>query len=228
MDIKERIKNLSTEQREQLLKRLSEERASSKDTTALFPEIVHNEKERYEPFPLNNLQQAYLLGRSTAFEMGNIPSVAYLEIVCKNLDIVRFKNAWQKLIQRHEILRSIVHNDYTQQILKEALEFIIPVDDLRKLDSDSQKQRLNKHKLEMLTTVKNTEDWPLFEVRTSKISDTVDHVHLKLDLLNFDAGSITVLFNELKEFYQNPQAEFPALTLSYRDYLLTEKKFEET
>ena len=228
MDIKERIKNLSPEQKEQLLKRLSEERSSSKETTNLFPEIVRNEKDRYEPFPLNNLQQAYLLGRSTAFEMGNIPSVAYLEIVCENLNVDKFKSAWQKLIQRHEILRSVVHPDYTQQILLEVPEFIIPIDDLRKLDNDSRKQHLNKHKFDMLSTVKNTEEWPLFEVRISKISDTLDHVHLKLDLLNFDAGSITVLFNELKELYQNPNAALPALTLSYRDYLLTEKKFENS
>lgn len=228
MDIKERIKNLTPEQRELLLKRLSEERAAVKESAVHFPEIVPNIKERYEPFPLNNLQQAYLLGRSTAFEMGNIPSVAYLELACENLDITKFKSAWQKLIQRHEILRSVVHSDYTQQILKETPEFKIQIDDLKKIDAEAQKRHLAKNKIEMLSTVKNSEDWPLFEVRLSRLTDNLDHVHFKLDLLNFDAGSITVLFNELKEFYKHPELEIPELELSYRDYLLTEKKFEQS
>jgi len=228
MDIKERLKNLTPERRALLLKRLSEERKVPEESKVLFPEIVTDLEKRYNPFPLNNLQQAYLLGRSKAFEMGNIPSVAYLELETENLDIEKFKLAWKKLIERHEILRSVIHNDYTQQILKETPEFTIQINDLRNLDIDSQKKELMNNKLEMLNTVKDSEDWPLFEVRISKLSEQLNHVHFKLDLLNFDAGSITTLFNELKELYHNSSKELPTLKLSYRDYLITEKKFEES
>lgn len=228
MDIKERLKNLSPEQRAQLLKRLSEERAGKDQPGISLPEIEKNEAERFDPFPLNNLQQAYLIGRSGAFEMGNIPSAAYVELESENLDLEKFKLAWKKLIERHEILRSVVHNNYTQQILKETPEFNIAVNDLTGLNKDEKSLKLKSIKREMLQTVKNTEDWPLFEVQVSKLNNKNEHIHFKLDLLNFDAGSIAILFNELKELYINPDAKLPELDLSYRDYLIAEKKFEQT
>ena len=80
MDIKERLNKLNPEQRAQLLKRLSEERSGQEQTGISLPEIEKNDDAKYDPFPLNNLQQAYLIGRSSAFEMGNIPSAAYIEL----------------------------------------------------------------------------------------------------------------------------------------------------
>ena len=228
MDIKERLKNLTPEQRSVLLKKLSEDRAGQESPKSMFPEVIMNTEERYETFPLNNLQQAYLIGRSNAFEMGNIPSAAYVELECKNLDLDRFKAAWMKLINRHEILRSIVNEDYTQQILKESPEFKIQINDLRSEDGELLETELKSIKKRMLHTVKSAGTWPLFEVQVSKIKDGIDHVHFKLDLLNFDAGSIAILFNELKEFYLDANKNLPGLELSYRDYLIAEKKFEET
>ncbi len=228
MDIKERLKNLTPEQRAFLLKKLSEEKSGSEKSESSLPEIIPNPADRYERFPLNNLQQAYLMGRSNAFEMGNIPSAAYVELECENLDFNRFHNAWLKLIERHEILRSVVHSDYSQQILRETPEFKIPINDFTNLDSDSRVEALKAVKKKMLHTVKNSEDWPLFEVEISKIRAGVVHVHFKLDLLNFDAGSIAILFNELMELYLDSDKELTPLSLSYRDYLIAEKKFEQT
>lgn len=83
-----------------------------------LPAIVPAPDERYQLFPLNDIQQAYWLGRSQAFELGNVATHGYLEIECVNLDLQRFNSAWQRLIERHQMLRAIVRPDGQQQIME--------------------------------------------------------------------------------------------------------------
>ena len=61
MKIKERLANLTPEQKALLLKRLRQDKANGEENKPAMPEIVPNPAERYEPFQLNNLQQAYLI-----------------------------------------------------------------------------------------------------------------------------------------------------------------------
>ena len=63
---------------------------------------------RYEPFPLTDVQRAYWLGRSNYFELGNIGCHVYIEFDLSELDRRRMQAAWQKLIDRHDMLRAVV------------------------------------------------------------------------------------------------------------------------
>ena len=46
----------------------------------------------------------------------------------------RFANAWQQVIDRHEMLRAIVLEDGTQQILPDVPRYEIPLEDFRAQD----------------------------------------------------------------------------------------------
>ena len=60
-----------------------------------------------EPFDLTNIQQAYLYGRLDNFEMGNVSTHCYSELLFSKIDSYRFEAAVNKLIQRHDALRTI-------------------------------------------------------------------------------------------------------------------------
>ena len=65
------------------------------------------------------------LGRSGTFETGNVSTHLYLEIDCIDLDLKRLETAWNKLVERHDMLRAIVLSDGRQQILESVPAYAI-------------------------------------------------------------------------------------------------------
>ncbi|MEO0688243.1 MAG: phosphopantetheine-binding protein, partial [Cyanobacteria bacterium J06649_11] len=45
---------------------------NSVKTQSQLPKLVPDLNQRYEPFPLTDIQQAYWIGRNQAFELGNV------------------------------------------------------------------------------------------------------------------------------------------------------------
>ena len=78
MTLASKLNRLSPEERTQLALRLSsaKRQAASKKTTGLA-EVHPDLENRFEPFPLTDLQQAYLIGRSEGIELGNISCHCY-------------------------------------------------------------------------------------------------------------------------------------------------------
>src|SRR5262249_29058143 len=66
-----------------------------------LPQVEPDPKHRYEPFPLTDLQQAYWVGRTDTFALGDISIHLYLEYESDQLDLERFSQAWNLLIKRH-------------------------------------------------------------------------------------------------------------------------------
>ncbi|WP_345025872.1 SagB/ThcOx family dehydrogenase, partial [Streptomyces sedi] len=75
---------------------------------APLPAVVEAVAERFEPFPVTDTQQAYLLGRTDVFELGNVSTHAYVEFEGTELDLDRFTLAWRRVIERHEMLRAVM------------------------------------------------------------------------------------------------------------------------
>ena len=92
-----------------------------------LPRIIPNPTQRYQPFPLTDVQQAYWIGRSGAFELGNIATHGYQEIESVGLDLERLNLALWQLIERHEMLRTVVLPDGQQQILQSVPKYQIEV-----------------------------------------------------------------------------------------------------
>ena len=64
--------------------------------------------DRFTPFPLTDIQQAYCVGRSAALELGNVGCHAYREFERTTVDLPRLEQAWQRVIQRHDMLRCVI------------------------------------------------------------------------------------------------------------------------
>jgi len=121
-DIRLRLSKLSPEKRELLLRRLTKAREDVDGTEALslLPILRPAPEERYEPFPLTDVQQAYLIGRRDSMELGGVSAHWYAEYEATDLDLHRLESAVRKVISRHDMLRTVFLPDGRQQTLKEV------------------------------------------------------------------------------------------------------------
>jgi len=227
-DARKRLEELSPERRallaQLLRKKAGEKEGGERRRDSELPEIVSAPDERYSPFPLTELQQAYWFGRTSAFEMGALVSCAYVEVERAGLDLERFGQAWERLIARHDMLRAVVLPDGRQQVLETVPPYRIEVLDLRGQPAEAVEARLKEVSTGMLDDPRPADEWPLYDIRATRLDDDRARLHFRFDLLAFDAASITKLFRELAVLYDNPGAELPPLEITYRDYVLAARK----
>ncbi|MFI7638950.1 amino acid adenylation domain-containing protein [Nonomuraea sp. NPDC049400] len=174
--------------------------------------VTHDPAARAEPFPLTDVQTAYLLGRQDSFGHGGVACHGYLEISYPGLDRARLEQAWNTLIARHDMLRAVISPDGYQRVLPEVPRYRV----LEGTDVESVREELG-HRVHETTT------WPLFELRV-----TAGVLHISMDSLIADWASAGVLLDELDTLLADPAAELPPLELTFRDYLLAERRLRET
>ncbi|MEA5513967.1 non-ribosomal peptide synthetase, partial [Nodularia sp. UHCC 0506] len=188
-----------------------------------LPKIQPQPQERYQPFPLTDIQQAYLIGRNAAFELGNIATHGYQEIETVGLRVAQVEMAMQRLIKRHDMLRVIVQADGQQQILSQVPDFKIAVTDLRGVDSALKDIRQN-----LSHQIRPTDSYPLFEIQAILLDENKIRFCISFDVLIGDAWSFRLLGRELVQILENPDIELPPISLTFRDYVLTEKTLRES
>ncbi|MEG4631193.1 amino acid adenylation domain-containing protein [Microcoleus sp. AR_TQ3_B6] len=192
----------------------------SPESLISLPAIAPAPQNRYQPFPLNEMQQAYWIGRNSFFEMGNVAIHGYVEIESDELDLERFSLAWQRVVERHDMLRAIVLPNGQQQILENVPAYKIEVLDLRSLAPEVAGEKLAAIRDRLSHQVLPLDRWPLFEICASQISDRRIRLHISIDALCIDGWSFQILFGDLVQFYRNPHTAIAPLQLSFRDCVL--------
>jgi amino acid adenylation domain-containing protein len=197
-------------------------------SSAVLPTIVPAPEQRYEPFPLTDMQHAFWVGRSGAIELGSVSNHGYYEIEGNDLNLERLNWALQQLVKRHDMLRAVVLPDGQQQILEQVPAYPFEVLDLRGKDEAFVKAQLEAIRERMSHQVLPSDQWPLFDFRATCLDEGRVRLHISYDLLVFDAWSLFRLFEEWFQLYQNPEVALPPLELSFRDYALAEQGLRET
>jgi amino acid adenylation domain-containing protein len=187
-----------------------------------LPTIVSAPELRHLPFPLTDIQQAYWIGRSGAFELGNVATHTYLEFDCVNMDLERLNLAWQRLIDRHDMLRAVVLPDGQQQILAQVPAYQIELLDLCGHEPQVATSQLEAIRQQMSHQIFPSDQWPLFEIRATRLDAQRFRLHFSSDALIRDASSRLILFREWSQFYENPDTPLAPLEISFRDYVLAE------
>ena len=85
-DTRQRLAKLSPERRALLMRRLQERGGQRPEAVDLWPQLAPDSVHRHDPFPLTPLQQAYWVGRDSAFEMGQVATHSYMELEGEGLD----------------------------------------------------------------------------------------------------------------------------------------------
>ncbi len=183
---------------------------------------------RHKPFPLTDVQQSYLAGRSGGMDLGSVSTHGYQEFDIKNLDAARYQQAWRSVIARHDMLRTVIHPDATQQALESVPPYTVSILDLRGLPAAEQQARLNSVRDEMSHQFLPLGVWPMFDIRLSLLDEDITRLHLSIDALLLDASSFPILLQELKIFYENSDARLPEFSLTFRDYVLNLESGEKS
>ncbi|HVT61657.1 MAG TPA: amino acid adenylation domain-containing protein [Thermoanaerobaculia bacterium] len=193
-----------------------------------LPPLVPDLAGHGEPFPLTDVQQAYWIGRSGAFELGEVATHVYMEIDTLDLDLDRLAAAWRRLIDRHDMLRAVVLPDGSQQILARVPPYEIEVCELAGRAPQAAEAELAALRLRMSHQVLPADRWPLFEVRASRRGEGRIRFHISFDFLIGDAWSWQILLRELAQLYRDPLADLPPLAISFRDYVLAALELERS
>ena len=164
------------------------------------------------PFPMTDIQQAYWAGRTGDFEFGKVATHSYSEIDAIDLDLVRLEAAWNRLVARHPMLRTVFLPDGTQQLLAEVPRYVISVE-----EGDPASIRTA-----MSHQVLPANRWPIFDIRATRIDRRITRIHLSFDAIVADISSRRILMREWGQFYRDPAAELPPLSATFRDFVLAD------
>ena len=195
--------------------------------TTKLPPLVPNRKDRYQPFPLTDIQHAYWIGQVVGLDLENAYHF-YQEIDSVQLDVSRLNAAWQRLIDRHDTLRAVVLSTGQQQILAESPRYTIAVQDLTTLSAAACEAQLLAIREEMAHQVLSLTDWPLFDLRVTQLDADHARIHISMAMIMMDGGSLQRLMGEWNALYHDPTLTLPPLELSYRDYVVWNKALETT
>ncbi|WP_231890059.1 GNAT family N-acetyltransferase [Ralstonia solanacearum] len=189
------------------------------------PRLQVAPEDRGQPFPLNDIQQAFLSGRKLLAEAERVGCHIYLEFDWRDLDVYRLNQAWNRLVSRHDVLRITLLDDGCQQIGKPA-PCRFRTRDLRRTDVAGRERALADIRASMSHNVYLPGQEPFFEIRVSLLEPRRSRVHLSIDELIVDATSLDVLLQEWLMLYRDPAAELPDPGLSFRDYQLSLEAFK--
>ncbi|CAF0780319.1 unnamed protein product [Adineta steineri] len=192
--------------------------------------LVADELSRYEPFPVTEIQLAYLIGREGVTGLGHVSAFGYSEYdFSSTFDIECFERALNCLVQRHEALRLIFPSHTEQKILKTVPYYTISIHSLDDVQS-SQKHLIERRK-QLSHQIRSADQWPLFDFQVTRfISDGSNNIrlHFGFDALILDFWSTNLILHELNQLYCNLNHNLVELKLSYRDYILTEQQWKHT
>ena len=219
---KDSQENLTPEQKRQLLAKLLQEKASQPQN-----------------FPLSFAQKRLwfldkLQPESSAY---NIPAALHLT---GELNFICLQQSLNKIIQRHEILRSsftIVKDEPIQQVyppfnLQKQLK--LPLIDLQALSIQQQEQQIKQLIKETATQPFDLSQTPLFRAKIIKLNSKENVLLFTMHHIISDYFSMRLLIRELALIYQyltnkssskGKTLQLPELSVQYGDYATWEQEW---
>lgn len=193
-----------------------------------LPEVENKLAERFDPFPLTDVQKAYWIGRSADLDLGNVSTHMYFENDMPDLDIAKFEMVINQMVERHEMLRAVMLPNGQQQILPIVPKYRVRNYDMRLASEEVKISHIESLREEMSHQMIDCYNWPLFDIRATALPGGMVRLHISVDLLIADAWSLELLIRDISTAYLNPSTDLRPLELSFRDYVLACEQIEHT
>ena len=181
----------------------------------------------FASFPLTDLQQAYALGQGEFFELGRVAAHYYTELEVVDLDVDRLNRAWQRLVERHPMMRAVIEGEQ-QRVLETVPPFTATVVDLREIEPTLAQSKLLIVREAMSNHGPALDRWPLFEVVIHRLDEHTYRIHNSIALIICDAWSSAIIFQELSQFYHEPEHTAPPLDFTFREYVLAALRLKDS
>ncbi|MFG1706604.1 amino acid adenylation domain-containing protein [Nonomuraea sp. M3C6] len=176
-----------------------------------------------EGFPLTPLQTAYWIGRDPAFPLGGVATFYYREYDRETgpdgpeADLARLTEAWNRLVQRHPMLRMIVDRRGRQHILPHVDPYEIAVEDLRKAGPGEVQERVRLLRYERSHQVRPADRWPLFDIRAAFLPDGRTRIFLGTDILSLDLTGWMQVMSEWGRLVADPDTALPPVPTTFAE-----------
>lgn len=80
-------------------------------------EIIVDEEDKYEKFPLTDIQLSYLVGQDNVYKFGGTNCKIYTEIEYEQIELNKAQYAWEQVIKYNDMLHAVINQEGTQEIL---------------------------------------------------------------------------------------------------------------
>ncbi|WP_329160028.1 amino acid adenylation domain-containing protein [Streptomyces sp. NBC_01717] len=190
------------------------------------PALHGDPENRHEPFPLTDIQAAYLIGRTDAYAYGGVGCHAYVELEYPDLDVDHVTVVWRELVQRHDMLRAVIQHDGYQQILPDVPALDVGADDLTALPATTAEAEVERTRARLCAREAPTDQWPLFDVHVTQTAERAV-LHLAFDMLVVDHASLRILLAEFQRSYSGAALSGPP-RITFRDYVLARRALADT
>ncbi|MBQ2476970.1 MAG: amino acid adenylation domain-containing protein, partial [Desulfovibrio sp.] len=191
------------------------------------PDLLH------EPFPLTAVQQAYVIGRSGAFELGGVAARYLCELEGRDLDLNLLAEAWNALVARHPMMRAVVTQDGRQRVLEQVPAYRPAVRHLEAVAEDRIAEELARLRQDQAQARRSASEWPLFEVSFTRLQAGRTRIHLAFDNVMFDGRSVFLLLDQWGATYaalaRGEALPAPSLLpqgLTFRDYVCASRDLQ--
>lgn len=216
------------EKRAALARHLQQRRATASAQPPSAASLTVQPQHWQDPFPLTDVQQAYWLGQSGIFGLGNVATHMYFELDVEDVDLERLTRVFQRLIAYHPMLRAVIDAKGQQRILTDLPLYRPEIVDLRGLATSQVQDELQRLRLELSHRVISPDQWPSFDCRASLRDPRWTRLHVGFSLLFLDAWSIRLLMAQWALLYQFPEVELPPWQIAFRDVVHFEKARRST
>ena len=153
------------------------------------------ENHRHAETPLNALQKAYLLGRTTAFPLGGVAMQEFREYA-GTLDFEQLKQQLTSMVSHHPSLRTYIDEKKLVQYISDKITLNLTEIDLIELDqaeADTQISRFREHYPHALFDL-NQSPW---NITVFKLKNKQFKIFTRFDALILDGRAIATLMFEL-------------------------------
>ncbi len=196
----------------------------------LLEKKLKEEGSKYGVFPLSYAQQRLwfienLQPGNTAY---NIPSALKLT---GELNFDALKKSLNKIIQRHEILRTYISiiDETPLQIVEKQFDTQIEQIQLKEKEEGNKEKKLNEIIKDRINKPFNLSELPLFRITLISLSDTETVLLIVMHHIISDGWSAGIFINELSQLYsaysQENDFELPPLEIQYADFAKWQKKW---
>lgn len=186
-------------------------------------QVLRAPQDRFEPFPLTDVQAAYSVGRTSAFRWGGVGCHGYAEFAVDHTVVqpgaAEYRAAWRKVVAAHDMLRCVVHPD-GYQVIRPDLDDGLTVREISNV----------AYERDCIAAELRNRTYPLGQgpmydiVVTIGPQDTV--LHVSVDLLIADFVSIHILMTDFGMCLVDPEYAPPTIDFSFRDYLLNLTRYQ--
>lgn len=152
--------------------------------------------------PLTDLQLSYLIGRESDV-LGGTGCWLCWEFKRSIWDVKRLEDAWNRLVARHETLRTVFTADTTQKVLNAVPRYRIECLDLRDAIPAVSIEKLNALQQSMFHAQTVPSCWPLFRVSVAMTRSGM-RLFVGFDMLVIDVSGIFRLLHELGQLHDSP------------------------